>query len=202
MHFLESNMDSMFEKKKEKHFPDRPLECGECKKPIAVCYTEIVGDSITHTSMCVDCPELQKRLHGTSPQDLVANQTGGAGLECGNCGTTLEEIRRGHRLGCSECYNVFGDVLLLEMQANQHLSPRLISGKKAFPLHMGRSPGEILAINPSSRLLALNEALKETLSREDYEQAAFLRDQIKAITDNEKMNDKSGEKQNEPPGQG
>ena len=57
--------------------------------------------------------------------------------------------------------------------------------KKSHPIHIGRAPGESLAISPSSRLLALNEALKETLNREDYEQAAWLRDQIKALTDNE-----------------
>lgn len=188
----------MFEKRPEKHFPDRPLECSECKKPIAIRYTEIVGDSFTHTSMCADCPELQRRLHGTSPRELVANQTGTpAGLECGNCGTTLEEVKRGHRLGCPECYTVFEDVLLIEMQATNRLSPRIVN-KKNLPLHMGRSPGERLAINPSSRLLALNEALKETLSREDYEQAAWLRDQIKALTESENLKDQSEDNKDEP----
>jgi protein arginine kinase activator len=188
----------MFERRPEKQFPDRPLECSECKKPIAIRYTEIVGDSITHTSMCADCPELQRRLHGTSPRELVANQTGSpAGLECGNCGTTLEEVKRGHRLGCSECYTIFEDVLLMEMQATNRLSPR-IANKKNLPLHMGRSPGERLAINPSSRLLALNEALKETLSREDYEQAAWLRDQIKALTESENLKDQSEDNKDEP----
>lgn len=191
----------MFEKKLDKHFPDRPLECGECKKPIAIRYTEIVGDSMIHTNMCADCPELQRRLHGTHPQELIA--VGGiAGLECGNCGTTLEEIKRGHRLGCSECYTVFEDVLLIEMQTIHHLPSRLALSNKSAPMHIGRAPGERLSINPSSRLLALNEALKETLSREDYEQAAWLRDQIKALTENEKLKDQmqSEDKKNEPPG--
>jgi len=178
----------MFEKKQDKHFPDRPLECGECKKTIAICYTEIVGDSITHISMCSDCPELQLRLHGTNPRDLVANQTGSVtGLACGNCGTTLEEIKRGHRLGCPECYTVFEDVLLIEMQTANRLPSRILSAKKSTPIYIGRSPGEKLAINPSSQLLALNEALKETLNREDYEHAAWLRDQIKALTENEDL---------------
>lgn len=191
----------MFDKKKDPIFPDRPLECSECKKPISIRYTEIAGNSIVHTSMCSDCPELQKRLHGTSPRDLVANQTGSAGLECGNCGTTLEEIKRGHRLGCSECYSIFEDVLLIEMQAAHHLSPRIMPGKKSLPIHIGRSPGERLAINPSSRLLALNEALKETLSREDYEQAAWLRDQIKALTEKENLKEEAVDKQDESSGQ-
>lgn len=192
----------MFEKKPDKHFPERPLECSECKKPIAIRYTEIVGDSIIHTSMCADCPELQRRLHGTNPKELIANQTGTpAGLECGNCGTTLEEVKRGHRLGCAECYTVFGDVLLNEMQAANRLPPHISLAKKGLPIHIGRSPGEKAAVNPSSRLLALNEALKETLNREDYEQAASLRDQIKALTETENQQDQSEETKDEPPGQ-
>lgn len=184
--------------KSDKHFPDRPLECGECKKPITIRYTEIIGDSITHTSMCADCPELQRRLHGTNPQEFVANQVASAaGLECGNCGTTLEEVKRGHRLGCTDCYTVFEDVLLLEMQATGRLPPRLLPIKKGLPIHIGSTPGETLTINPSSRLLALNEALKETLSREDYEQAAWLRDQIKEIIESEQLKGQS-EKTNEP----
>ncbi len=177
-------------------FPDRPLECGECKKPIAVRYTEIIGNQITHTSMCADCPELQRRLHGTSPQELVANQTGMiTGLACGSCGTTLEEIKRGHRLGCPDCYTVFEDILLGEMQASHRLLPRMSTvNKKNVSFHVGRTPGESLVISPSSRLIALNEALKETLSREDYEQAAFLRDQIKALTEMDSSSQKNLQK--------
>lgn len=176
----------MIGKKFDKHFPDRPLECGECKKPITVIYTEIVGENITHTSMCADCPELQRRLYGVSPAEHIYNQTGfDAGLGCGNCGTTLEEVKRGHRLGCMECYEVFDDLIINELQISNRLAPRLVGNKKSMPIHMGRTPGETLAINPSSRLLALNEALRETLSREDYEQAAWLRDQIRALTENQ-----------------
>lgn len=114
---------------------------------------------------------------------------------CGSCGTTLEEVKRGHRLGCMECYDVFGDLLLSEMLAANKLSPRVSAAKKSVPIHIGRAPGESLAINPSSRLLALNEALRETLSREDYEQAAWLRDQIKALTENEGKKDEPKEQQ-------
>jgi protein arginine kinase activator len=173
----------MVDRRLDKRFPDRPLECGECRKPIAVIYTEMIGGNITRTSMCADCPELQRRLFGVSPTTQIMNQIEGeTGLCCGNCGTTLEEIKRGHRLGCVECYTVFGDVLLIELLASNRLSPRFATVKKTVPVHMGRSPGETLSISPSSRLLALNEALKETLNREDYEQAAWLRDQIKALT--------------------
>lgn len=164
--------------------PERPLECTECKKPIAVYYTEVVGRNITRTCMCADCPELKKRLYG-SPEPAAGQQVGETktGLACGNCGTTLESIRVGAAMGCSECYQVFEDIILPEIQASGKLPARLENAKKSLPVHMGRTPGEVQELNPSLRLLALNEALNETLKREDYEQAAWLRDQIKALTE-------------------
>jgi len=45
--------------------PERPLECSECRRPVSVRYTEIVGKSCTYTSMCYHCPQLERRLKGT-----------------------------------------------------------------------------------------------------------------------------------------
>ena len=172
------------EKEPEQEHPDRPLECGECKRPIAVHYTEIVGNVITHIGMCSECPQLQKRLRGT-PQfeggELFGETT--TGLVCGECGHTLESVKVSRTVGCSNCYDVFGDILLSEMIAYNKLPPSLTKKKKAGPLHIGRSPGESKEVSSSLRLIALNEALEETLRREDYEQAAMLRDQIKALTE-------------------
>lgn len=166
--------------------PDRPLECTECKKPIAVFYTEIVGDSISRTAMCADCPNLQRRLKGAPYNETASGHSeGSAGLACGNCGTTLEAIRVGTPLGCSECYEVFDDILLPEMLAANKIPARIVNNRKSVPVHIGRNPGEMQKLNPSLRVLALNDALRETLKREDYEQAAWLRDQIKALTDSE-----------------
>lgn len=167
--------------------PERPLECSECKKRISVHYTEIVGDTITVTGMCADCPELQHRLYGT-PHHVAAGAPldGGTGLACGNCGTAFESVKMGNPLGCSECYTVFDDMLLSETLSAGKAPPRLSSVKKGMPLHMGRATGEVQEMSPSLRILALNEALNETLKREDYEQAAWLRDQIKALTENQK----------------
>jgi protein arginine kinase activator len=170
--------------------PERPLECSECKKPISVRYTEIIGDSITHTSMCADCPELQRRLQGVPlhhPGEIQGETT--AGLACGSCGTTLESLRVGLPVGCSACYEIFDDILLSEMLASEKIPPRITTTKKSIPIHIGRTPGEIQEMNPSLRLLALNEALNETLKREDYEQAAWLRDQIKALTEHPEETD-------------
>ncbi|CDZ79795.1 hypothetical protein BN1013_00293 [Candidatus Rubidus massiliensis] len=168
--------------------PPRPLECGECKKTVMIRYTEIVGNSITHTSMCGDCPQLEKRLHGLTPAERASKLQGGV-IACGECGTTLDALKMGTPLGCKNCYEVFGEIILSELDSLDKLTQRISVGKKnTTPIHIGRAPGEIQEINPSMRILALNEALKETLKREDYEQAAKLRDEIKALTD------KNGEK--------
>lgn len=164
--------------------PERPIECSECKKNIVVYYTEIVGDAITRTCMCADCPELKRRLHGAhiQQQNKAEGETA-TGLACGNCGTSLESLRVGIPLGCSVCYEVFDDILIDEMVSSEKIPNRMATGKKSSPIHIGRPPGESQTMNPSLRLLALNEALSETLKKEDYEQAALLRDQIKALTE-------------------
>ncbi|MBA3815846.1 MAG: UvrB/UvrC motif-containing protein [Parachlamydiaceae bacterium] len=182
-------MDKNDDEDHEEKLPERPIECSECKKPIAVKYTEIIGNTITRTSMCQDCPELQRRLQGASLTLQGVKSSQPTGLACGNCGTTLEAVRVGNLLGCSDCYEVFSDILLGEMLSAEKIPPRLAITKKSIPIHIGRAPGEIQEMNPSLRLLALNEALNETLKREEYEQAAWLRDQIKALTDKTEVSD-------------
>ncbi len=169
----------------EESNPDRPLECGECKKPIGIVYTEIVGGSVTRTSMCPDCPFLQKRLRGIPKEESNARREGVApvGLTCGHCGTTLESLRVGLPMGCNLCYEVFDEALVSELFASDKIPQQIVPGKKLKFLHIGRAPGTHQEISSTSRLLALNEELNETLKREDYEQAALLRDQIKALTE-------------------
>jgi protein arginine kinase activator len=167
--------------------PDRPVECSHCKKSIKVIYKEIVDNSIICTEMCAECPVLQQRLHGQmmamAPREGLTETE--AGLCCGHCRTTLEAIKMGNPLGCSECYAVFADVLLSELSGASKLSSRIkkeILSKKIQALHIGKSPNKPLSIPTSSRLTALNEALNEALKKENYEQAAWIRDQIQTLT--------------------
>jgi protein arginine kinase activator len=175
---------------------ERPVECSHCKKPIKISYKEVIGEAVFCTDMCADCPIFQQKLHGQSvPVSPECWAEGETGLCCGNCLTTLESIKTGNPLGCSNCYAIFGDLLLGEMAASDHLPYRMkkeISSKKSLPVHIGKSPSKTLSIPASSRLTALNEALNEALKRENYEQAAWLRDQIKELMDN------PNERKNEP----
>ncbi|MBS0604935.1 MAG: UvrB/UvrC motif-containing protein [Verrucomicrobia bacterium] len=167
---------------------DRPVECSHCKKPIKVIYKEIVDTSIVCTEMCADCPVLQQRLHGQVPPAQVREglTETEAGLCCGNCRTSLESIKMGNPLGCSECYSVFSDVLISELIAADKIPSRIkkdVLAKKTQPLHLGKALNKPLTIPSSSRLTALNEALNEALKKENYEQAAWIRDQIKDLTE-------------------
>ena len=162
--------------------PERHIECGECKKPVAVIYTEIAGKMVYRIAMCKDCPILRQKLYGTQivPHGTEAIQ---AGLCCGSCQTTADEIKMGMPLGCSLCYEVFEDILTQELTTAERLPQKAKGEKRPVPLHLGKLPGQLSEINPATRLLALHQALHETLGREDYEQAAWLRDQIKALTE-------------------
>jgi protein arginine kinase activator len=161
---------------------ERPLECGECKKPIQIHYTEIVGGEIRRSIMCESCPVLQKKLHGSGKPNLRADgrQTA-SGISCGNCSTTLEDVLTGHPLGCAECYEVFNETLTSEMLAAGRIYKQSSESKTSRLIHVGQAPGQPQEISPSMQVLGLNEALNESLQTEDYEQAALLRDKIKRI---------------------
>lgn len=171
--------------------PERHIECSECKKPIAVVYTEIVGKMIYRIGMCADCPILRQKLYGTHTHITLSPETLAAGLCCGNCGTTADEIKMGATLGCSICYEVFEDLLIQELTLQERL-PASLRGKRGQTMHNGRIVGQTAEVTPAMKLIALHQALHETLSREDYEQAAWLRDQIKALTDNQESDSNHG----------
>ena len=159
---------------------DRPLPCSECRKPIRICYTEIEQGQITSTDICIDCPFYQQHLNQVHEIDRDSNP----GLCCGGCGTLMKDVKIGAPLGCGECYLVFEDWLITELLIENRIPKKLaIRAKGMRPIHMGRCLQEQTPFNPTARLLVLNEALHETITREDYEQAALLRDQIKQLVE-------------------
>jgi protein arginine kinase activator len=163
---------------------DRPIECSQCKRPAKVLYKEIT-DTIICTEMCADCPVLQAKLHG---EEKKIDKTGSQ-ICCGSCGTSLESVRMGQPLGCTECYAVFNDFLVEELIAADAIPLPLqkkLSTQRSQVIHIGKSPDQPVDITLSSRLASLNEALNDALKRENYEQAALLRDQIKTLTEKQK----------------
>lgn len=163
---------------------ERPVECGHCKKPIKVIYKELVDLHMICSQMCEECPLLLQRIKGGVSERLATSPEKDMGLCCGTCGTTLESIQMGNPLGCSDCYLIFDEMIVQEMITTDMLPARVIKGpqrKKSQPFHIGKSPLTPQQMPLSSKLTALNEALNDALKKENYEQAAWLRDQIKDL---------------------
>jgi protein arginine kinase activator len=167
---------------------EKPDECaGQCRRPATVVYQEIIRDVITCTEMCSECPVLQARLYGTSSlasgKQIIEKE---AGVCCGRCGTTLLSVRTGGLVGCSECYNVFNDTLIQELVSERKVPNRMQKMKentKKQGFHTGKTPDKAVELTSMNQIVGLNEALKEALKKENYEQAAWLRDQIKVLTE-------------------
>src|SRR5690348_4204111 len=136
---------------------ERPAECaGHCKRSIKVIYKEILGNVITVTEMCAECPIYEQKLHGQIKAPTIEGLAGGeTGLCCSNCRTTLESVLTGNPLGCSECYPVFSDVLISELISEDAVPSHIkksIAAKKTQPLHIGKSPSNTQPLPASTRL--------------------------------------------------
>lgn len=107
------------------------------------------------------------------------------GLKCKQCGMTFEEFGKGGRLGCSKCYDSFSNQLL-----------PLIKRVQRSVRHTGKKPGKAA---PSSRvpqgLEALQERLRQSVQKEEFEEAARIRDEIKKM---EQAPPKGRKKKSEP----
>lgn len=162
---------------------ERSLECSECRKPIHTCYCIVNQHGIQKIGMCASCPMLKKKLYGQESFSQDAkNSDAQAALCCGQCGLTREEVKMGSRLGCSLCYEIFQDDVLREIIDLGHISQTVKDAKSTAPLHLGKTPAIQQAWDPSVTIVSLQHELQDTLRREDYEQAAWLRDKIQALT--------------------
>jgi len=94
------------------------------------------------------------------------------GPACPACGMTLEEFRKKGRLGCPRDYEVF----------RAHLAEVLERVHGAVQ-HSGRIPGSSSGSTGSGRIDLLRQELGNAIRAEAYENAARLRDEIRALED-------------------
>ncbi|MCM8765552.1 MAG: UvrB/UvrC motif-containing protein [Candidatus Omnitrophica bacterium] len=165
--------------------------CG--KKQATVHVTEIINNQITEMHLCEDCAREKsiqmEQQFGVS--DLLAGiadlgTTLGEKtkeelkLKCNNCGMTYEDFKKIGRLGCSECYVAF----------RKNLVP-LLKRIHGSIQHLGKAPLKIIKeVKRKSEIDILKEKLQEAIQREEFEEAARLRDKIREL---EKKNQKRKE---------
>ncbi len=117
-----------------------------------------------------------------------------ADVACPSCGTSYAEFVEGSRFGCADCYSVFGPLLgenIRHLQGSErHVGKRpghvlraeAVREAAETKASAGPDGGEpLLALTKEEQIRLLQARLKDALRREDYEDAAELRDEIRSL---------------------
>ena len=156
--------------------------CGHCNKQSAMIHVaetvEREGKSswdIQH--LCDSCAHELGLPHAKTLDAFFQTLPIGSVVDtkCSQCGLRVSDFRRTGRLGCEKCYEAFREPLAEVLEKAQ-------GGKIK---HVGRVPG--MTGEEASRredLAALQRKLKQAIEAEAYEDAARLRDKIRAIDPN------------------
>lgn len=165
------------------------MQCQVCKKnPAKVHLTQIVENEVKKMDICDACAKekgvndptgfsLADLLLGLGASEKMEEATAAVGAEsvCPNCGFTQADFKKSGRLGCSQCYSVFAEGL-----------EALLKGMHKGTQHKGKVPPSLrTAADAAARLARLESDLKAAVAREDFEQAARLRDEIKTARTSE-----------------
>ncbi len=86
---------------------------------------------------------------------------------CKNCQSTISDIQNSGRLGCSECYKVFKDLLLPPLK-NIHGNTQ----------HLGKAPKKTSSYSQAEQL---KQELSKAVESQNFEKAAELRDKIREL---------------------
>ena len=172
--------------------------CERCqKKKVSVIHRDTHEGRLSVRHLCADCTEvlestgelqeisavlpsymapLSEESGGRFPFFFVRTNTesGSKGRnqpKCSLCGMTLSDLLVGGRAGCPRCYEVFADTL-----------SGAISAMHGPLSHVGHVPAAVRVRKERSvQLAALRECLKEAIISEQFERAASLRDEIRAL---------------------
>jgi protein arginine kinase activator len=157
------------------------MTCDVCKTNTATVYlTQIVDGNMKKINLCESCSK-DKGVSdptGFALADLLLGLGETQQVEqaqsvehCAVCGFTQADFKKTGRLGCSECYLTFSEGLASLIKA-------MHKGTK----HTGKVPARIFRnIARTGRLTELKRTLEDAVSKEDYESAASIRDEIRQL---------------------
>ncbi len=162
--------------------------CQNCKRNDAtVHFKRIINGESAEINLCPSCAaalgvsdaftgvgSFTELLGAFLSQDTasVSNRV----LRCETCGFSFEDIARTGRPGCPDCYRVF----------SRKLRPTLVK-LHGRAVYKGKTPSEAVS-EKKSRAAEINELkkqLEQAVAAENYEQAAVLRDKIRALSGKE-----------------
>ena len=179
--------------------------CDNCNKNEAtIHYTEVINGVKNERHLCSECmQELDYGMEGEFPfskliRGILSSHLAGFGQEanpmlqikCNKCGMTYNEFAKIGKFGCSECYSVFGPLIVDNIKKIQGSS--MHTGKKyttasldgnfiKAPESSEKKQEKGKTESDESSIKGLEARLKEAVLVEDYEEAARLRDEIRSI---------------------
>ena len=171
--------------------------CEECgKRPASVHFTKIINGHKTDYHLCEQCAKekgelipnndfsFHHLLSGLLNIDNVISEQSitkdSDTLRCETCGLTYSQFKKAGKFGCSDCYQYF------ESQLNPVF--RRIHGNSQ---HSGKVPLRTgTEIKFRKELNSLKLKLQGKVANEEFEEAAKLRDKIKALES--KLSEKRG----------
>lgn len=161
--------------------------CDICHKSVATVHlTEIIDEQMAELHLCENCArqksmEMEQQfgladlLAGLSSFGEQIEAQGVMKLKCRLCGMSYENFKKMGRLGCSECYESFKPYLKPLLKkihgSSQHIGKSL--AKKAFVSKVSKVK--------LSQLDVLKNKLQVAIQKEEFEEAAKLRDKIKGL---------------------
>lgn len=157
--------------------------CDSCHENEATVHLTEIVDGVKHeVHYCELCAQQQGVV--LSAPSLLGNLPGGgpegAGdpdLLCTGCHLTYKEFRQRGRLGCARCYEAFKEGLIPLLER--------IHGSSQ---HLGRAPEESGDhLKAERQLIELRRELARVIQREEYEQAARIRDRIRKLEERKSL---------------
>jgi len=170
------------------------MECQKCKqRPATLLFTKVINGEKTEVPLCEKCSQEKSELFMINNGSNFSLSSLLAGLlnmdnafassknnsvpsinelYCSQCKLSYSEFTRIGMFGCSHCYQAFSKQL-------EPILKRLHSGNS---VHIGKIPRRI-GENISTRreIEDLKVQLKVSIQQEEFEKAAELRDELRAL---------------------
>ncbi|NLL05864.1 MAG: hypothetical protein GX270_08775 [Clostridiaceae bacterium] len=160
--------------------------CQNCQKRVAnIQYTQIVNNNKHVMYLCEQCAREEGKFISGSPLSINDFFSGMMGfsvrpsvteqqLICDKCGMSYEEFKKVGKLGCENCYKVYGDKLMPILKR--------LHGNIQYNGKLPKRVSENVKV--SKEIDALKEQLNIAIKSEEYEKAAEIRDKIRALEKN------------------
>lgn len=170
------------------------MTCQECnQRPATLHFTKIINGEKTEVHFCEKCAQekgemfmftggsgftFNNLLAGLLNIDSTFQQPSQSAfrqeevLQCEGCSMTFPQFVKLGRFGCAQCYDTFKDQLKPVLR-------RLHSGNW---VHNGKIPKRIGGgIHLRKKIEELKSELRDSISNEEFEKAAEIRDEIRSL---------------------